>query len=56
MEKMLSLDEKARALLGQNGRAKVVREFDEKFVIDKYVQAIAQVDTRPVLSRLKPNV
>jgi hypothetical protein len=40
MEKMLLLSESERRLMGVKGRLKVEQEFDEKIVIQKYLQAI----------------
>ena len=47
MEKMLRLSEEQRTLMGRNGRKKIILEFDEKFVIEKYVRAIARLDLLP---------
>jgi glycosyltransferase involved in cell wall biosynthesis len=43
MEQMLALSPEARAQMGQRGREKVEREFDERIVIGKYLEAIAEV-------------
>ena len=40
MKKMLLLSEDQRRLMGEKGRAKMEQEFDEKIVIQKYLQAI----------------
>lgn len=40
MEQMLSLSPEQRAEMGLQGRAKMVAEFDEQIVIDKYLAAI----------------
>jgi glycosyltransferase involved in cell wall biosynthesis len=40
MNKMLLLSEDQRTLMGKKGRLKMEQEFDEKIVIQKYVQAI----------------
>jgi len=40
METMLRLPPHQRIMMGWNGRMKVLHEFDEKFVIDKYLHAI----------------
>ena len=37
VEKFLSLSEKEKNILGKNGRKKVIEEFDEKIVINKYL-------------------
>lgn len=42
MEKMLALTESERQAMGQTGRKKMIKEFDEKIVIDKYLEAIKQ--------------
>ncbi|WP_345987962.1 glycosyltransferase family 4 protein [Sulfurimonas sp. HSL1-2] len=41
MMKMLRLTEVQRSAMGQKGREKVCREFDEQIVIDRYREAIA---------------
>ena len=41
MRKMLALSEEERETMGQHGRDKVIKEFDEKIVIQKYLEAIA---------------
>jgi len=43
MEKMIDLDAGERARLGNNGRKKVEQEFDQNFVIEKYVQAVGDI-------------
>jgi glycosyltransferase involved in cell wall biosynthesis len=40
MKKMLLLSDEQRGLMGKKGRLKMEKEFDEKIVIQKYVQAI----------------
>ena len=40
MEKMLQLSEDERILMGKKGREKMIKEFDEQIVIDKYLNAI----------------
>jgi glycosyltransferase involved in cell wall biosynthesis len=40
MKEMLLLSESQRKLMGQNGRLKMEKEFDENIVIQKYLQAI----------------
>ncbi|MDD2791241.1 MAG: glycosyltransferase family 4 protein [Sulfurimonas sp.] len=40
MEMMLTLSEDERVVMGQAGRVKMLNEFDEKIVIDKYLEAI----------------
>lgn len=40
MEKMLKLSMKERQKMGQAGRKKMIREFDEKIVIQKYLNTI----------------
>jgi glycosyltransferase involved in cell wall biosynthesis len=46
MEKMIGLDSKERARLGANGREKVIREFDQDIVSQKYIQAIEDILVR----------
>jgi glycosyltransferase involved in cell wall biosynthesis len=43
MEKMLLLSETERLQMGLKGREKVLKQFDEKIVIDRYVKAIEQL-------------
>jgi len=43
MEKMINLPEKDRIIMGQNGRKKMENEFDEKFVIQKYLNVLEQI-------------
>ena len=40
VEKFLKLTVEERDVLGKNGRKKAVEEFDEKIVIDKYLNQI----------------
>jgi len=40
MEKILQLSEEERILMGKKGREKMIKEFDEQIVIDKYLNAI----------------
>ena len=40
MKEMLLLSEDQRRVMGQNGRLKMEREFDEQLVIQKYIKAI----------------
>lgn len=46
MERLLVLPAAERARLGQAGRAKMAREYDERLVIDKYLEAIQAVLNR----------
>lgn len=43
MEKMLLLSEAERVQMGYKGREKVLKQFDEQIVIDRYVKAIEHV-------------
>ena len=43
LEKMLLLDVSKRLKMGQKGREKILREFDESIVIDKYKKAIETI-------------
>lgn len=43
MEMMLSLSDKQRDDMGKAGREKMIKEFDEKIVIDKYLEAIREI-------------
>jgi glycosyltransferase involved in cell wall biosynthesis len=40
MKEMLLLSDDQRKLMGENGRLKMEKEFDENIVIQKYLQAI----------------
>lgn len=40
MEHMLLLPESERLQMGLNGREKVLKQFDEQIVIDRYVKAV----------------
>jgi len=44
MEKMIRLSEEERKEMGRKGREKVMREFDESLVIQKYLEAIATLE------------
>ena len=43
MKKMILLSDEARREMGRRGREKVISEFDEKIVIEKYREAIASL-------------
>jgi glycosyltransferase involved in cell wall biosynthesis len=43
MEKMLKLTVEEKDAMGKAGREKIVKEFDEKIVIDKYLEAIEDI-------------
>lgn len=43
MQKMVSLSESKRHAFGKRGREKVIREFDEKLVIEQYKKALSDV-------------
>lgn len=43
MRQMVNMPESERHAMGQRGREKMVREFDEKIVIDRYLEAIDQI-------------
>ena len=43
MEMMLNLPEGERLVMGKAGREKMIREFDEKIVIDKYLESIKEI-------------
>ena len=40
MEKMINLSEEERIKMGKRGREKILKEFDEKIVIEKYIKVI----------------
>ena len=43
MEMMINLSDDERKIMGQAGRKKIVKEFDEKIVIDKYLDSIKEI-------------
>ena len=43
MEKMILLSDEERIEMGKRGREKVITEFDEKLVMNKYKEAIAEL-------------
>ena len=43
MKKMLSLSDEQRKAMGKAGREKIVKEFDEQIVINKYLEAIEDI-------------
>jgi len=43
MEMMINLSEDERKIMGQAGREKIVKEFDEKIVINKYLESIKEI-------------
>ena len=43
MEKFLHLSEYERAEMGRNGRRKVEQEFDEKIMINLYLETITNI-------------
>ena len=43
MERMINLSENERKIMGEAGRKKMINEFDEKIVIDKYLEAIEKI-------------
>jgi len=45
MTSMLNLSAEERSAMGLRGREKIIREFDEKLVIDAYMNAINAIDT-----------
>ena len=45
VEKMLNLSTKQREEMGKRGREKIIKEFDEKIVIEKYLEAIKLIDS-----------
>jgi glycosyltransferase involved in cell wall biosynthesis len=44
MERMVTLSAAERMAMGLKGREKMVREFDERIVVDRYLQAIRQAE------------
>jgi glycosyltransferase involved in cell wall biosynthesis len=51
MKRMVALSEGERRSMGVRGREKMIREFDEKLVISRYVQAIHEATTPHLASR-----
>jgi glycosyltransferase involved in cell wall biosynthesis len=43
MEMMLNLSDDERKVMGKAGREKIVKEFDEKIVINKYLESIKEI-------------
>ena len=43
MELMINLSNKEKLAMGKQGRKKIIKEFDEKIVIDKYLKAIEEI-------------
>ena len=43
MEKMLNLTKEERIFMGENSRRKAVSEFDEKIVLNKYLESVKQI-------------
>ncbi len=41
MERMLALSREERSEMGRRGREKIEREFDERLVIDRYLEVIS---------------
>ena len=54
MTAMIRLDEKSRRLMGEKGREKVEREFDEKIVIKRYLEEIQSLLESNKSNRLSP--
>ena len=40
MQMMINLSKEDRRLMGEAGRSKILKEFDEKIVIEKYLKTI----------------
>jgi hypothetical protein len=51
---MLALPAETRSRMGLAGREKVVREFDEAIVIERYIEAIAAATAPPVIAGHRP--
>ena len=43
MREMINMPREARIAMGQRGRAKMQREFDERIVIDRYLQTVTEL-------------
>ena len=52
MEKMLQLPEAERRAMGVRGREKMLREFDERIVIERYLQVLQEVEAAAGGARL----
>jgi glycosyltransferase involved in cell wall biosynthesis len=48
MENMLRLPAEDRRKMGLRGRAKMIREFDERIVLGKYLEVIREIQSREV--------
>jgi glycosyltransferase involved in cell wall biosynthesis len=51
MSQMLSLSDEEREQMGQAGRAKVERQFDEQIVIDRYLSVLERVCSNIAISK-----
>lgn len=54
MEWMMNLSQHERTAMGLRGRDKMIREFDERFVIDRYLTAIREALVPQELAGVKP--
>ncbi len=43
LKKMLNLSEEERQIMGKRGREKMIREFDEQIVFDRYLRSIEEI-------------
>ena len=43
MEKIIKMSSNERKIMGQNGRKKIEKEFDEKIIIEKYLEVITSI-------------
>jgi glycosyltransferase involved in cell wall biosynthesis len=48
MARVIQLSPEAREEMGRKGRAKVERQFDERFVIEKYLEVISEIVAAPL--------
>lgn len=54
MLRMVKLTDEQRLRMGASGRAKVVRQFDEKIVIGRYLEALHQIEQTGMSQALRP--
>lgn len=53
IEKMINLSKKERDLMGKKGREKILKEFDERIVINKYLKTIKRISKESFYNKRK---
>jgi glycosyltransferase involved in cell wall biosynthesis len=43
LELIINMSDEERKIMGQKGREKIIKEYDEKIVINKYLNAITKI-------------